>query len=138
MDNNFLKRYLKHGVIQVLIFIGLLLMCIVGAIIIDSEASAALILPGMVAGGLYLIPGVYYIIRYFSYKKHLEQMSVRDGVIWNWELGYLRTNGAVAVKEDDREYLSSAIFSRDEAKDMVGSTISYAIVDDELVIIQVK
>ncbi len=138
MDNTFLKKYLKCGVVQVLIFIGLLLMCIVGAIIIDNDASVALVLPGLVACGMYLIPGLYYITRYFSYKKHLEQMTVKDGVIWNWELGHLRTNGAVAVKEDDREYLSSAIFSRDEAKNMVGSTIRYAIVDDELVIIQVK
>ena len=75
---------------------------------------------------------------FFVFKKKCESATPVDGVIANWEAGSFRYTGAVIVKVDDKEYSTSAYFSNEEAKEMVGKTVSYAIISDTLFIYEVK
>ena len=72
------------------------------------------------------------------FKKKCESVTPVDGVIANWEAGFFRYTGAVIVKVDDKEYSTSAYFSNEEAKEMVGKTVSYAIISETLFIYEVK
>ena len=74
----------------------------------------------------------------FVFKKKCESATPVDGVIANWEAGFFRYTGAVIVNVDDKEYSTSAYFSNEEAKEMVGKTVSYAIISDTLFIYEVK
>ena len=85
-----------------------------------------------------LLPGGYYLTMFFVFKKKCESATPVDGVIANWEAGFFRYTGAVIVKFDDKEYSTSAYFSNEEAKEMVGKTVSYAIISDTLFIYEVK
>lgn len=85
-----------------------------------------------------LLPGGYYLTMFFVFKKKCESATPVDGVIANWEAGFFRYTGAVIVKVDEKEYSTSAYFSQEEAKEMVGKTASYAIIADTLFIYEVK
>ena len=85
-----------------------------------------------------LFPGSYYLTMFFVFKKKCESVTPVDGVIANWEAGFFRYTGAVIVKVDDKEYSTSAYFSNEEAKEMVGKTVSYAIIADTLFIYEIK
>ncbi len=54
------------------------------------------------------------------------------------EGGFFRYTGAVIIKTDDKEYSTSAYFSQEEAKEMVGKKVSYAIISDTLFIYEIK
>ena len=84
-----------------------------------------------------LLPGGYYLTMFFVFKKKCESATPVDGVIANWEAGFFRYTGAVIVKVDDKEYSTSAYFSNEEAKEMVGKTVSYAIIADTLFIYEI-
>ena len=85
-----------------------------------------------------LLPGGYYLTMFFVFKKKCESAIHVDGVITNWEAGFFRYTGAVIVKVDDKEYSTSAYFSNEEAKEMVGKTVSYAIIADTLFIYEIR
>ena len=85
-----------------------------------------------------LLPGGYYLISFFIYKRKCKDCTPKVGVITNWENGFYRYTGCVILKEDDKEYSTSAYLSSDECRDMVGKTVSYAIIGDTLFIYQIK
>lgn len=85
-----------------------------------------------------LPPGAYYLFMFFIYKKKCGNFTPTEGVIMNWEVGFFRGTGRVIVKVGEKEYSSSACFNHEEAKEMVGETISYAIIDDTLFIYGIK
>lgn len=84
-----------------------------------------------------LLPGGYYLTMFIVFKKKCENATPVDGVIVNWEAGFFRYTGAVIVKVDDKEYSTSAYFSNEEAKELVGKTVSYAIIADALFIYEI-
>lgn len=86
---------------------------------------------------LIIIPGIYYLIMFFVFKKKCENFTPSEGVIVNWEAGFFRPTGAVIVKVDDKEYSTSAYFNQDDAKEMVGKTVTYAIIDETLFIYEI-
>lgn len=102
-------------------------------------AEATLFAMISVVNFVFLLPfGAYYLTMFFVFKKKCEGATPVDGIIVNWEVGFIRYTGAVIVKADDKEYSTSAYFSQEEAKEMVGKTVSYAIIADTLFIYEIK
>ncbi|MBR7116979.1 MAG: hypothetical protein IKC87_04645 [Clostridia bacterium] len=85
-----------------------------------------------------LLPGGYYLAMFFVFNKKSKSTTPEDGVIINWESGFFRYTGSVIVKVDGKEYSTAAYFSQEEAKEMVGKAVSYAIIADTLFIYEVK
>lgn len=85
-----------------------------------------------------LLPGAYYLIMFFVFKKKCENFMPTDAVITNWEAGFFRYTGGVIANVDGKEYATSAYFTQEEAKEMVGKNVSCAIIDDTLFIYEIK
>ena len=85
-----------------------------------------------------LIPGAYHLIMFFFFLKKCKNVTPTQGVISNWQAGFYRYTGSVIVKIDDNEYSTSAYFSNAECKELVGKTISFAIIGETLFIYEIK
>lgn len=85
-----------------------------------------------------LLPGIYFLIMFFVFKKKCKSFTPVEGMIANWESGFYRYTGSVIIKINDKEYSTSAYFSNDECKELVGKIISYAIIDETLFIYDIK
>ncbi len=84
------------------------------------------------------LPTIYYFTLYLIFRNKCKKYTPCEGVVYNWEIGFFRYSGSVIVKVEDTEYSSSAYFYRDDAKELVGKTISYAIIDETLFIYEIK
>lgn len=85
-----------------------------------------------------LLPGVYFSIMFFIFKNKCKKIVPADGVITNWEQGFYRYTGSVIIKLNDNEYSTSAYFSTEECKELVGKSVSYAIINETLFIYEIK
>lgn len=85
-----------------------------------------------------LLPGAFYLIMFFVYRNKCADITPKDGIIANWKSGFFRYTGALIIKEDDKEYSTAAYFNIEEAKDMVGKTASYVIIDETLIVYEIK
>lgn len=85
-----------------------------------------------------LLPGLYFLIMFFVFKNKCKKVVPADGVITNWEQGFYRYTGSVIIKANDNEYSTSAYFSTEECKELVGKNISYAIINETLFIYEIK
>ena len=85
-----------------------------------------------------LLPGAYYLIMFFVFRVKSKNFTPLEGVISNWETGFYRYTGSVILKIEDNEYSTSAYFSNEECKKLVGKTIFYAIINDILFIYEIK
>ena len=74
---------------------------------------------------------------FFIYKKKCKGFTPAEGVIMNWEPGFYRYTGSVIIKVDNKEYSTSAYFNYEDCKELVGKTISYAIIDEILFIYRI-
>ncbi len=74
-----------------------------------------------------LIPGGYYLIMFFIFKKKCNDFVPSEGVIDNWAAGFYKYTGGVIIKNNDKEYSTSAYFGNEECKDLVGKSVSYAL-----------
>lgn len=133
-----LKRYLMNSLklLAIYAFIGVigLLMCFVHNS--DVEVFLAIAIPA--ASLLLLLPAGYYFVMFLVYKKKCMNFTPVEGVIANWEIGLFRHTGCVIVNVDGKEYSSPSYFSYYDCKELVGKTISYAIIDETLFIYEVK
>lgn len=85
-----------------------------------------------------LLPGIYFLIMFFVFKKKCKGFTPAEGKIANWEAGFYRYTGSVIIKVDGKEYSTSAYFSNYECRELVGKNVSYAIIDDTLFIYDIK
>lgn len=85
-----------------------------------------------------LLPGIYFLIMFFVFKKKCKSFTPVEGMIANWESGFYRYTGSVIIKVDGKEYSTSAYFSNYECRELVGKNVSYAIIDDTLFIYDIK
>jgi len=85
-----------------------------------------------------LLPGMCFLAMFFVFKKKCKSFIPAEGVIANWNSGFYRYTGSVIIKIDEKEFSTSAYFSSEECKDMVGKTVTYAIIDEILFIYAVK
>ena len=133
-----LKKYLSFALKLLIPFVITVLLCIGVCFVdrIDTGTFCLFVIP--ISSMILLFPGIYYLIMFFLYKKKCKNHTPTEGVIFNWETGFFRYSGSVIIKADDREYATSAYFSHEECKDLVGRTAFYAIIDEMLFIYQIK
>ena len=133
-----LQKYLGIALKFFIPFIFILTLCIILLInngeTIKITISVALFITILLLG----LPAIYYFTLYLIFRKKCKKYTPREGVVYNWEIGFFRYSGSVIVKDEDTEYSSSAYFYRDDAKELVGKTISYAIIDETLFIYEIK
>ena len=84
------------------------------------------------------LPGAYYLVMFFRYRKSCKDHTPVRGVITNWQTGFFRGCGGVILKLGDKEYSTASVFSYDECKEMVGKTVSYALIDEDLFLYAVE
>lgn len=130
-----LNKYLTYAVGLLLAFTG------IGALsaliwIFDDDSFQNIFFVAIIVVGL-LVPSLYYFYLFFKLKKKSVDVILRDAVVCNWESSG-RYSGRIIIKVDDKEYKTSAYFSHQECKDMVGQTVLYAIIDGVLFIDSVK
>ena len=131
-----LKRYLSSAIRWLSVFAVLeLVICLLH--LAEVEATA-IVFPSIVGFICLLPPGAYYLTMFFVFKKKCENVAPAEGVITNWEAGFYRYTGSVIIKDGGKEYATSAYFSQKEAKELVGKTVSYAIIGDTLFIYEIK
>ena len=132
-----LQRYLITALkwIGTFALLELLLCAIYFTGVVETTFFAML---GVINFLFLLLPGVYYLTMFLVFKKRCEGVTPMDGVIVNWEAGFFRGTGAVMIKVKDQEYTTSAYFSQEDAKEMVGKSVSYAVIDDTLFLYEVK
>ena len=134
-----LKRYLMFSLklFAMLVFIGVICLGICFVDTIDTGVFLGLIIP--VISMFLLLPAGYYFVMFLIFKKKCMNSTPVEGVVTNWETSsFYRYTGCIIVNVDGREYSSSAYFSCHECKELVGKTITYAIIDETLFIYEVK
>ena len=132
-----LKKYLTYSLKWLLPFTFLEIF--IGVLRFTGVVEATLfVLVNIINLVCLLIPGVYYLAMFFVFKRKCGSFTPSEGVITNWEAGFFRYSGKVIIKTKEGEYSTSAYFSRYEAKETVGKTVSYAVIDETLFIYEVK
>lgn len=135
-----LKKYFNTGLGNAAMFACCFLLLLVAGIAINDKDAWLPLVAAMLFTALWLLtPSVCYFSMYYRYKKKCVGLLPREGVVQNWSLSsFDRFKGSVMIKDGGREYHSSSIFSKDEAREMVGKTVYYIILDDTLIIYEVK
>jgi len=132
-----LKKYLSMALKWLIPFVSLeLIICTLYFTRIAESMLFAII--NVVDVVFLLLPGAYFLIMFLVYKQKCKNFSPIEGIITNWEAGFYRYTGSVIVKVGDNEYSTSAYFSNEECKELVGRHISYAIIDEVLFIYEIK
>ncbi len=132
-----LKKYLSFALKWLIPFAFLeILICVLFfASIIKSGLFAFLFIISIIC---LLLPGAYFLTMFFIFKKKCKRFTPVDGVIANWQSGFYRYTGSVIIKADDKEYSTSAYFTNEECKELVGKSVSYAIIDETLFIYEIN
>ena len=132
-----LRRYLISAVKWLSLFIAmqaLIIICLIfevgkrGSIITASIISFLILLPF----------GIYYLFLFFYFKKKIKTAVPAEAVITNWAAGSFRYTGKVILNLDGKEYETASYFSQQEAKETVGKTVVYTIIDETLFIYEIK
>lgn len=130
-----LNKYLTYAVGLLLAFIGIVALSALIWIFDDVSFQLYFLVVISVVG--LLVPSLYYFYLFFKLKKKSVDIILRDAVVYNWESSG-KYSGRIIIKDDGKEYKTSAYFSHQECKDMVGQTVAYAIIDGILFIDSVK
>lgn len=131
-----LKKYLKTALLILgIYFLTVIAGAMVGSIN-DDEWIACTIFA--VIGGLVYVPMfIYYLYLFFKTRIKLKSAEVKEGSISSWNLVYATRSMAYLIINDGYvDYHTAAVFSRYSAPDMVGRSVSYAIIDDKAVIVE--
>lgn len=133
-----LKKYLFTSFVRFGLFLCFCLLGVCLGLLENLRWEMGLCIGAVLGGIFYLLPAVYYFYLCIAFKKKCENVEQKEGVITNWELGFWRYGGCVCLKEGEQELLSSEIFGRTEAKELVGRTVKYAVIDEILFIYEIK
>ncbi len=133
-----LKKYLTSALKWLIAFVLVGVMCLSVCFVdnIDTGVFLAIVVP--ISCIALLLPGGYYLARFLAFKKKYMNVVPVEGVIANWEAGDYRYTGRIIVNVDGKEYSTSSYFNYEECKELVGKTVSYAIIDEILFIYEVK
>lgn len=132
-----LKKYVLFALKWLIPFASLeILICILySAKVTSSDIFGIINIANIVC---LLLPGSYYLAMFFLYRSKCKTFTLQEGNIINWEAGFFRYTGKVILEIDGVEYSTSAYFSTDECKELVGKRISYAIINETLFIYNIK
>ncbi len=133
-----LKKYLSSFIKSFASFLMVILLCVAVIFIdgIDTGVFLVIVLP--VAFLMLLLRSVYYLAMFFVFKKKCMGITPIECVVSNWETGFFRYSGSIIVNIEGKEYSTSAYFSHTECKELVGKTISCTIIDDMLLVFEIK
>lgn len=133
-----LKKYLTSTLKWFIAFVlvGVMCLCVCFVDNIDKGVFLAIVVP--ISCITLLLPVVYYFARFLIFKRKCMNVTPVEGVIANWEAGEYRYTGRIIVNVDGKEYSTSSYFNYEECKELVGKTISYAIIDEILFIYEIK
>lgn len=130
-----LNKYLVHAVGTLIAFICLAIILIALWLFGDVDLKFYLLLALTVVG--LLIPSIHDFYLFFKLRKKSADVILREAIVSNWE-SVGKYFGRILITVDDREMHTSAHFHHQECKEMVGKTVSYAIIDGILIIDSVK
>ncbi len=132
-----LKRYLLSAIKWLSAFLGLeILICLF--YLLDTKKSSSFIIINVMNFVILLPIGIYYLSLFFFFKKKCKDLTPKEAVVANWAAGSFRYTGKIIVKQDEEEYSTASYFSQEEAKNLVGKTVLYAIISDTLIIYEIK
>ena len=134
-----LKRYFSMSMGYLAGFTFILASVIICSIadVESVKLASAIVIP--ICAFALLLPGAYYLYRFFSCKKKAEGLPRLRGAVCNWELGaFTRYYASVSVISDGQEYSTSHYISYEYARELVGREIEYCIIDDILFIFSVR
>ena len=106
--------------------------------VVPEDPQALLLL---VVSLLVLAPfTAYNLICWLVYRKIGQKMQPQTATVVNWQCvggrGFNRTAN-ISIKIGEEEYFSPGYFSAEEARDMVGRTISYVLADHTVLVYEV-
>ena len=123
-----LKKYLLSSLKFFIPFLIVILSCIGVNFIesVDAGIFSAIIIP--ISTMVLLLPSGYHFIMFLLFRKKCKAFKSEEAVVFNWEASFFRYSGSIIIKVDNTEYSSSAYFTHEECKELVGKTIYYAII----------
>ena len=130
-----LKKYLASALKFFASFLLSAILCFVLYFIGENE-SLVLIVPTIACMILLLLAG-YYFAMFLVYRKKCANFIPVEGTVFNWEAGS-KFSGSIILSVEGKEYSTSSYFSYEECKELVGKTISYAIIDETLFVYEIK
>lgn len=133
-----LKKYLTASLkwFAPFVFIGLVCLFLWLA---DTIDTGMFLFIAVVIDGIFLLPPAgYYFVMFLVFRKKCTNFTPVEGIVANWKTGFYRYTGSIIVNVDGKEYSTSAYFSNEECKELVGKTISYAIIGETLFIYEIK
>lgn len=133
-----LKKCLMKALEYFGCFMFIVLICLVMGVAGSSDMGLTCLVSITVASVFMLLPALYYFSYYLVFKKKYKDFTPVEGVVFNWEAGLFRGAGAIIVKVDDKKYSTLSYFNNEECNELVGKTISYAIIDDILFVYDIK
>lgn len=132
-----LKKYLSTALKQFIPFV--LLEVFISLLFLTKIVGAGVFTVVNIANFVcLLLPGLYFLMMFFVFKKKCKKVVPAEGVITNWEAGFYRYTGSVIIKLNEKEYSTSAYFSQEECKAFVWKSVSYAIIDETLFLYEIK
>ncbi len=132
-----LKKYLIYAFLFLAPFILIMGVCLLLNLTNGYKYSITIAVVSLFSVLALLMPSLYYFYMYFKFKIKSKKITPTQGVISNWEHGFFRYTGAIIIKIDDKEYSTSAYFNYDDAKELVGKSILYSIIDEVLIIYEI-
>ncbi len=84
---------------------------------------------------IFLLPLFYYLIQIIKLEKKIKLSDKRINKIENWQQGFFRGFGKVSLTLDGVEYFSNSIYTCNEARNLVGKSVIYCIIDDKLILL---
>lgn len=131
-----LKKYLTHSIRWFIPFVLIGAICLTFCIFDGADAKLSYIMVLNIIA--FFCPAAYYLFLFFKFRKKTLNLSPVEGVVSNWKAGSHRYTGKIIVNVDGEEYSTSSYFSCEECKNLVGKTITYAIIDEVLFVYEIK
>lgn len=98
----------------------------------ETVNVTCLVLVSLANAACLFLPGLYFLVMFWVFRRKSANAVICDGVIANWEAGFYRHTGRVVIQTGGDAYATSAYFSTDECQALVGVAVSYAIIDETL------
>lgn len=132
-----LSKYLISALKWVALFALIEVLLLASWLTDTLETGIFLFITVAINGVCTLLPAGYSFVMFLVCKKKCESYTPVEGVVSNWAAGFFQHTGSIIVKVDGKEYYTSAYFSHDEAKELVGKRVSYAIIDELLFVYEI-
>lgn len=133
-----LERY-RYRILGLIGTYALFILCGVMLGIVRENIFTWIGACALVSGAVLIPMVVYYVYLYISTKKRFGTAQKLSGVISNWRMSELsRMKSYLLVSYGEKEYETSTIFSRDDAPDYVGQSVSFILIGDIAVILEVQ